>query len=125
MLKRVVLGCVVAVGLAGAACGGDDGGGDEPAGDGGGAGCGTDTYKSYISPLFASTAANCIVCHGTTPVGNDVSLDTYPEVKEHKEHIIEHVVELKDPIMPMGTQGLPKADRDRINAWFTCGAPEG
>ncbi|HEX6244425.1 MAG TPA: cytochrome c [Polyangiales bacterium] len=127
MVKRVMLGCVLAAGLAAAACGGDDGGDDVGGSDAGGSGgnC-SDTYNSYIKARFAATDANCGVCHGAMPVGdgNTLSLDTYAEVKAEKDHIIAHVVNLEMPIMPMGSTGLPKADRDRIKAWFDCGAPE-
>jgi hypothetical protein len=120
MLKRVMLGCVVAVGLVAAACG-DDGDDDGGGGDAGG-GCGTDTYKSFIAPLFAS---NCLSCHSATPAGNETSLDTYAKVKAEKDHVIAHAVKNEAPSMPYLLDPLPKADRDRIEAWYGCGAPEG
>lgn len=122
MLKRVLLGCVVAVGLVGAACGGDDGGDDNGGTDAGNTGCGVDTYNSFIKPLFS---ANCIACHDATPVGNDLSLNTYAGVKAEQSHVIEHAVENKEPSMPYLMDPLPAAQRDRIRAWYECGAPEG
>jgi uncharacterized membrane protein len=113
MIKRVLLGCVVVAGLA-AACG-DDGDG------GGGENCGVETYKNYIQPLFTT---NCIVCHSAVPAGNTVQLHTLALVKEHEEHVIEHAVELEAPSMPYMLPALPQADRDKIENWYACGAPE-
>jgi mono/diheme cytochrome c family protein len=111
------LACVLAAGLA-AACGGDDGGGDDvdPAT------C-TDTYELYAKGFFAT---NCNSCHAAAVYkasgGGEIQLDSLALVKEHKEHVIEHSVELEMPIMPYLTQGLPEADRQRLKKWYDCGA---
>jgi uncharacterized membrane protein len=116
MIKRVLLGCVVVASLA-AACGGDDGG-DE---GGGGTNCGVETYTNFIQPLFNT---NCIACHAATPVGNTVRLDSLASVKEHEHHVIEHAVELEAPSMPYMLPPLPQTDRDKIENWYACGAPQ-
>lgn len=118
-----------ALALAGA-CGDD--GGDEPntpvndASTGVGAdsgNCGMDTYQNYAMSFFST---NCTVCHGANAamLGDNVRLDSLALVKQHKEHVIEHAVELMPPIMPSGsTTGLPEAERLRLKAWYDCGAP--
>lgn len=126
MLNRVVLGCVLAAGLA-AACGGDDGDDTGGGGDGGtppATEC-TDTYNNYAKSFFAT---NCNACHSTAAymtLGAKYALDSLAAVKEHEDHVIEHAVDLKIPVMPQTMpMGLPQAERTRLKQWYDCGAKE-
>jgi uncharacterized membrane protein len=119
MKSKLLLGCVLVAGLA-AACGGDDGDDSGNPADGT---C-TDTYANYAEPFFKT---NCNSCHNAagfkTLGGGEIQLDTQALVVEHKQHVIEHAVELKAPIMPFGsTTGLPEAERQRLKKWYDCGA---
>lgn len=105
-----------------AACGDDGDSGDDNS-DAGGANCGTDTYANYAQAYLTT---NCTVaCHGANAatLGNNMRFDTLDGVKTHKTHIIEHAVELKMPIMPSGSSGLPLAERTRLKSWIDCGTP--
>jgi cytochrome c5 len=117
--------CVLIAALALAACG-DDGDGDTGATTGGNdagisaAGC-TDTYANFGQKFLMDKT--CTTCHGAqaATLGDNVRLDTLDGVKTHKPHIIEHAVDLKEPIMPSGTMGMPAADRERLKKWLDCG----
>lgn len=110
---------VAAIGLA--ACGDSGDGGDgEPSGD---AGCGTDTYANYAQAYLTT---NCTAaCHGANAatLGDNARFDTLDGVKTHKTHIMERAVELKMPIMPSGSTGLPAAERERLKKWLDCNTP--
>jgi hypothetical protein len=54
-------------------------------------------------------------------LGDNVRLDSLAGIVEYKPHVIEHAVNLVEPIMPSGTQGLPAADRERLKKWLNCG----
>lgn len=121
MIKGSKFSYIVMAALTFAACGDD--GTDDGATPAGGANCTPDTYVSFAQPLFMT---NCTICHSAAQaatLGNNVKLDTLPDIKTHKPHIIEHAVDLQAPIMPSGTQGLPAADRERLKKWLNCGAP--
>lgn len=107
-----------------AACGDDGDDGATNTNDAGGisaAGC-TDTYANFGQQFL--TEKTCTTCHGATTamtLGDNVRLDTLDGVKMHKPHIIEHAVDLKEPIMPSGSTGMPAADRERLKKWLECG----
>ena len=123
MSRSIKFSCVLIAALSFAACG-DDGDSGDTGGtggsDAGGGTCGTDTYANY-GQAFMMT--NCTVCHGAqaATLGDNVRLDNLAGIKEHKAHIIERAVDLKEPIMPSGSKGLPAADRERLKAWLNCG----
>lgn len=126
MSRSIKISYVLFAALSLAACGDDDGG-DAPAtntNDAGAvsaAGC-TDTYANFGQKFLMDST--CTTCHGATTamaLGNNVRLDTLDGVKEHKPHIIEHAVNLVEPIMPSNTKGLPAADRERLKKWLECG----
>lgn len=100
------------------ACGDDGGDGAE----GPGSDCSTLslTYANFGENLIDE---HCIVCHGTTPVGNALSLDTLEKVRAEADHIIAHAVDLVEPRMPYMLPALPQATRDDLEAWLECGAP--
>jgi uncharacterized membrane protein len=112
MSRSIKFSCVLIAALSFAACG-DDGGGD--------ACTSTDTYKDYGMAFFTK---NCTLCHSATVDLSNMGykFDTVEGIRMHKGHIIEHAVELKEPIMPM-TGALPPAERERLKAWLNCDAP--
>jgi cytochrome c5 len=112
---------IAALSLAACGDGGDDDlGATTGSNDAGITACGTDTYANYGQKFFTD---NCTTCHGAQAalLGDNVKLDTLAGIKEHKPHIIEHAVELKEPIMPSGGKGLPAAERERLKKWLNCG----
>jgi hypothetical protein len=123
MSRSIKFSCVLIAALSFAACGDDSGDGTgAPAGDGGTAGgCGTDTYANYGMAFFKK---NCTDCHSAAIDLSNMGFkfDAVADIRTHKAHIIEHVVELKEPIMPM-TGALPAADREKLKKWLDCGSP--
>jgi len=138
-LVRYVVALCVTASLALAGCGeeGDDpspgtdsgvvptvdAGGDSGAGgDAGTVSCDGLTYASYAKALIDKRCAG--LCHGAVPAGNSVKLDTLPNVKTHRQAIIDHAVEpRKVPVMPQNLPALPGADQVKLKKWLECGAP--
>src|SRR5262245_5360312 len=111
MIKGSKFSYIVIAASTFAAC--RDDGTDDSASPAGGTNCTPDSYTNYYATFFMT---NCTVCHGAqaATLGDGVKLDNLPDIKTHKQHIIEHAVDLVPPIMPSGTPGLPAADRERL-----------
>lgn len=119
MAEKILGRCIVAAALAlvgyGIIACGEDGGSDGPD-----CSANTRTYENFGRSLIMT---KCIACHSTTPLDNNVRLDSLTSIQAQADQIIEHAVDLKDPAMPYLQEPLPEAQREDLRIWLECGAP--
>ncbi|NHM01271.1 hypothetical protein [Flavobacterium difficile] len=84
---------------------------------------------TYNNDVRAIINANCINCHGATPIpGTSLSLDTYVKVRDAvlNNNLLGRISlpEGNSLLMPQSGQRLPQNTIDKINDWNSDGLLE-